>query len=1099
MATYIKGITDYIPQIQPFTPDFNFYSRSLQFSQSKHDAAKRQLSNLYGSLLNAPLTREDNIETRKKFFETIQGDIKKLSGVDLTIGANVQQGQMLFSQLVDNKNIAKDMVWTKHFQKQMQKGKQLKNCVDPEKCGGSWWEEGDRYMAYKREEFAKASPEQAMNMGMTDYVAQQDVMGMAQKLAKDSGLSMEIDQIQGGYITTTKNGPMLAGPLSNLFAGSIAKNGKVLDYYRAKAYVDRQDFVRSGTQKYGSAQAAEQAYIQQNTEMLQSLYETQQVTTKDNAETAAKIQQEIANDVNTNGANPKSSAFQIYQSMGAEAQAYKESENLYTNASNENKLAVNSMQGRALDRSMAAFYLGNDINKAASTMAYKDYKFKMKADPYALESVRMKNRMIMEDLKFQNRKALADYKFDLKMYEKQLAAQGPAQFNTPNEVNVMGSTDSGPEHWKENDEVGYDKIEAGATQFTEDRQKLVNDLSMPERTVLDNAFKATESAALQGNTQAKSDYVAMVNEYLKAKSKADPTTGLDVISFTDSWDVSNEEGEGAALARKVAATGEIAKSNQVLSQLNRATTLEDKFNIARQSGVDLNSLSGTDTDQMYMNTFEKFAQTDPNGENITRPYLRQTNQLAVGMKNDIKAKREYLTQMDKAYSNLSQGVISKVKGGMGGYDQYMIDAMEAYIDPSTGYARDFKQFSAAYQAKGYSAEQAREVYRQDRQYGPAEERDADDLAAGRKPGATQDNTWDVSSGVYNWAASIVDGIGTTISGVSELVGDGLGFIFTAGQADIDWFDRGWDYDSPTDVANWNDSGYSSSQNTDGKGNPGLLDTWKRAFSELADPPGDYGWANVHGLGNKAVKGLNFDLVDPKYPGSLGMLGTTGIIKDAAKSQNAIFTMGGFQDSIPTESNDDAKAIAALAYQSLIQNPKGANRLTPNITYSHIAGGNDDWIGLNMKFNENWSNQYKGSKEEQGTTRNKIKQLTTDGITMYVPKNEANNIFTQNAERTSLDILMDYNNEIEVNASPKYTKGVRITRDANGYMQEGMYASGIKEDGSYIWENFQTHIPSDVPLQEILSELTNNMIIPIDQQMTLMEKQWNLVNGVKQIN
>ena len=36
--------------------------------------------------------------------------------------------------------------------------------------------------------------------------------------------------------------------------------------------------------------------------------------------------------------------------------------------------------------------------------------------------------------------------------------------------------------------------------------------------------------------------------------------------------------------------------------------------------------------------------------------------------------------------------------------------------------------------------------------------------------------------------------------------------------------------------------------------------------------------------------------------------------------------------------------------------------------------------------------------------------------------------------------------------------------------------------------------SDVPLQEILSELTNNMIIPIDQQMTLMEKQWRFIMG-----
>jgi hypothetical protein len=1100
MATYLQGITDYIPQIQPFTPDFNFYSRSLQFSQSKHDSAKQQLSNLYGSLLNAPMTREDNLATRKKFFDTIDGDIKKLSGMDLSLGANVQQGQQLFGRLYENEGIVKDMVWTKHFQKQMQKGKSLKDCIDPEKCGGSWWEEGDRYMSYKRQEFATASAEDAMNIGMVDYVAQQDVMGMATKMAKEAGLSMEIDQLQGGYITTTKNGPLLSGPLSNLFAGSIAKNGKVLDYYRTKAYVDRKDFGYSNKDKYGSIEAAEQAYITENAAMLQSLYDEQQVTTANDAETSNKIKEEIATEVRTNGANPKSSVFDAYNQMGQEADAYQSSSELYSNASGETKLASNSMQGRALDRSMAAFYLGNDINKAASTLAYKDYKFKMKADQYSLESVKQRNRLVMEDYKQKNKLDFEKYKFDLKQYENQLAAQGSSAYNTPSQVDIAGSTDAGPSLWGEDHEQTYDKLEAGATQFKEDRQKLVNDLSAPEKMILENAYKATESSAVQGNTQAKADYVAMTKEYLAGKANTDSKTGLDVIAFSDSWDVDNDDGLMAKATKKAAAAVELSSSKDALRRLNAGGSLDEQFNLARQMGVDVRSLSGSDADQMYMNTFEKFSQTDPNGENVSRPYLRQVNQFASQMRGDIQAKRAYLGKMDEAYANLAGGVINKVKGGMGGYTKDMQDAMEAYIDPSTGHARDYVDFERAYKAKGYSAAQAKEIYRQDRQYTPFEERDADDLAAGKKPGATQNNTWDISDGIYNYLASGVDAVGTTVSGVTELVGDGLGFIFTAGQADIDWFDRGWDYDSPSDMANAGDPGFSYSKNIDGKGNPGLLDTWKRAFSSLADPPGDYGWMNVHGLGNKAVKGLNFDMVDPQYPASLSMLGTTGMLKDAFQSKGAKFSMGGFSPELPDASDldDEAKRVAMLAYTDMTQNPKGAGRLTPNITYTNIAGGSDDWVGMNMKFSEAWVQKFKGSKDDPGATRNLTDRLVNEGVTMYVPKGEAGNIFTQNAERSSLDILMDYNNEITVDASPKYTRGVRITRGPNGYVQEGMYASGIQEDGSYIWENFQTALPSDVDLTSAMKELTNSMIIPIDQQMSLMEKQWNQVNGVKDI-
>ena len=32
MATYLPGITDYIPQIQPFKPDFNTFNNILQIN-----------------------------------------------------------------------------------------------------------------------------------------------------------------------------------------------------------------------------------------------------------------------------------------------------------------------------------------------------------------------------------------------------------------------------------------------------------------------------------------------------------------------------------------------------------------------------------------------------------------------------------------------------------------------------------------------------------------------------------------------------------------------------------------------------------------------------------------------------------------------------------------------------------------------------------------------------------------------------------------------------------------------------------------------------------------------------------------------------------
>ena len=118
--------------------------------------------------------------------------------------------------------------------------------------------------------------------------------------------------------------------------------------------------------------------------------------------------------------------------------------------------------------------------------------------------------------------------------------------------------------------------------------------------------------------------------------------------------------------------------------------------------------------------------------------------------------------------------------------------------------------------------------------------------------------------------------------------------------------------------------------------------------------------------------------------------------------------------------------------------------------------------------------------------------------MYVPKSDANNIFTSNAEKTSLDLLMDYAGEVKVDSSPKYTKGVRITKAPGGYIQEGILATGINDDGSYNWENFQQYLPNTTNLTDAFNNLNNNLIIPVDQQMAMMEKQWNLTNGIKNI-
>ena len=51
MATYLPGVTDYIPQVQPWSPDFNFYQNVLERKQQQYDTGWEKVNNIYSSIL----------------------------------------------------------------------------------------------------------------------------------------------------------------------------------------------------------------------------------------------------------------------------------------------------------------------------------------------------------------------------------------------------------------------------------------------------------------------------------------------------------------------------------------------------------------------------------------------------------------------------------------------------------------------------------------------------------------------------------------------------------------------------------------------------------------------------------------------------------------------------------------------------------------------------------------------------------------------------------------------------------------------------------------------------------------------------------------
>lgn len=265
MATYLQGVTDYIPQIQPFRPDYNFLGNVLQTRQGKYDASKKQISELYGSLLNSPLSRDTNIKRRDEFFKVIDNDIKRISGLDLSLQQNVDQAQNVFKGFYDDKYLVSDMVKTKNHMNELEKGENSKYCYDQDKCGGTYNELSMKKLQYKMEEFKSASDDEALNFDMGSYDAYYNWQKDAAKNLKDQGMTVTQDSESGHYIVRDKNGKLVENALYNMFDQIYSSDPRVASNYDTKAYVFRKDSVRGLMPQYNNDEkAAEKAFIEQN-------------------------------------------------------------------------------------------------------------------------------------------------------------------------------------------------------------------------------------------------------------------------------------------------------------------------------------------------------------------------------------------------------------------------------------------------------------------------------------------------------------------------------------------------------------------------------------------------------------------------------------------------------------------------------------------------------------------------------------------------------------------------------------------------------------------------------------------------------------------
>jgi hypothetical protein len=222
MATYIKGVTDYIPALEPFKPDYKFLSDVLSVRQDRYDTNYKQLNDLYSKVVYAPLSRSDNAEKRDQYANRLSNGLKQVSGLDLSLQQNADVAKGLFKPFFEDKSLIKDMAATKLYSKENQRANSYLNSPDQD-VGRQYWDTGVQGLQMWMDKYKNATAEEALTMGMPQYVPNPDLYNKAFESLKDSGLKIKQTTLDGDWIVTTENGTALTRQITGYKRDSETK------------------------------------------------------------------------------------------------------------------------------------------------------------------------------------------------------------------------------------------------------------------------------------------------------------------------------------------------------------------------------------------------------------------------------------------------------------------------------------------------------------------------------------------------------------------------------------------------------------------------------------------------------------------------------------------------------------------------------------------------------------------------------------------------------------------------------------------------------------------------------------------------------------
>ncbi len=423
MATYIQGVTDYIPDYQPFQPDFNFYANVLQTKQNQYDSNYNELNNIYSDIINAPLTHNLNKEKKDVLLKNIDNNLKKVSGLDLSLEQNVQQATQVFRPFYEDKYLMKDMAFTKNAKNVIGRANALQNSQD-DKLAAQWWPTGIKAANYQVQDFADATLDETLGMGNVTYTPYinsiNHYMDMAKKLGIKAESKYNVDNNgnknpYGDITITQKNGQLIIPTLNEMFVAEYTKNPRLQDVYRIRAYVERKDYINQHLSEHGDNKiASEKAYLDKQYTWLSNLANKQNQKASENLKVTKAKADDVEQSANNGKANPKQKTYLEALAQGATVQEaiLASTRKLNAQLNDGNRTAVTEGQKGGLnlenldlarmkvDAGMASIFAQEDIRVAAKT--YSDIDAVFEQDLSKVGLARFNSKLRRKEIEYDN-------------------------------------------------------------------------------------------------------------------------------------------------------------------------------------------------------------------------------------------------------------------------------------------------------------------------------------------------------------------------------------------------------------------------------------------------------------------------------------------------------------------------------------------------------------------------------------------------------------------------------------------------------------------------------------------------------------------------